>query len=179
MLANVDAKGRAVPCARFMGGREFAALNRLRADACTDADVAAIVEQRIFALPSFADTGGPFPGQRGRIVGAAPKGAAACYALASLYCALVTDHCLTALGATGDIVIEGSFTANLHYAAVLAALRPQQRAWLSDNAAGSVRGGFVLANGEAATATACNAVAPFRSADIGVYRDEWAAHCMP
>ncbi|WP_371866399.1 hypothetical protein [Duganella radicis] len=32
------------------------------------------------------------------------------HALASLYCALVTDHCLNGLGSYGAILIEDSFT---------------------------------------------------------------------
>jgi sugar (pentulose or hexulose) kinase len=179
MLANVDVRGRPIPCARFMGGREFETLNDLRGESCTDADVGDVIARRTFALPAFAAAGGPFPGRQGHIVGGAPGSAATRYALATLYCALVTDHCLTALRGRGDIIIEGSFTANRHYAALLAALRPRERVWLSDDGSGTVGGAFVLANwGRATPAPTLTPVAPFDRADVLGYRDEWAVRCV-
>jgi sugar (pentulose or hexulose) kinase len=74
MLANVDALGRPVACARFMGGREFAALNDPPAASCTPADIAAIVERGIFALPAFADPAAIHRTPRGRLRGTAGDG---------------------------------------------------------------------------------------------------------
>ena len=177
MLANVDVLGRPVACARFMGGREFAALNDPPAAGCTDVDIAALVERGVFALPAFADAGGPFMGRRGRLLGMIGKGEER-YALASLYCALLTDYCLSALGAEGDIVIEGSFTSNPYYAALLAALRPQQQVWLSSDAAGTVGGVYLLGNwGGVARAAPCAAVTPHDKCDLRVYRERWLQYC--
>jgi sugar (pentulose or hexulose) kinase len=178
MLANVDALGRPVACARFMGGREFAALNDPPAASCTPADIAAIVERGVFALPAFADAGGPFIGHRGRLLGGTAGDGGERYALASLYIALLTDYCLSALGAKGEIVIEGSFNSNAHYAALLAALRPRQQVWLSSDAAGTVGGAYLLGNwGNAAPATACAAVAAYRECDLLDYRERWLQYC--
>jgi L-fuculokinase len=178
MLANVDALGRPVACARFMGGREFAALNDPPAAGCTAADIAAIVERGAFALPAFAESGGPFIGRRGRLVGGLAGNGAERYALASLYCALLTDHCLSALRAEGDIVIEGSFTSNPHYAALLAALRPGQQVWRSSDAAGTIGGAYLLGNwGSPAPAAPCAAVAPYRECDLRAYRERWSQYC--
>lgn len=178
MLANVDVFGRPIACARFMGGREFAALNDPPAARCTAADIAAIVERGVFALPAFADAGGPFIGRRGRLLGGMAGSGGERYALASLYCALLTDYCLSALGAEGDIVIEGSFTPNPHYAALLAALRPQQQVWLSSDAAGTVGGAYLLGNwSNAAPATPCTAVAPYSECDLRAYRERWSQYC--
>src|SRR5690606_33021518 len=50
-LANVDAFGRAVPTARFMGGREFDLLVPEIADP-TEADIANVIARDIQVLPS-------------------------------------------------------------------------------------------------------------------------------
>lgn len=145
MLANLDAWGRPVACARFMGGREFAALNAQQADNCDWQDVAALVARGTLALPGFAPLGGGWPERRGEIRGPRPASPEQSYALASLYTALVTDDCLTRLASSGDIVIEGAFTANRHYAALLAALRPEQAVWVSDDRSGTTGGAYLLA----------------------------------
>ncbi len=70
-LANVDAFGNAVATARFMGGREYAAI--CGADAAlaqpSVADLETILASGALAVPSFADQGGPFREQVGHIVG--------------------------------------------------------------------------------------------------------------
>ena len=62
----------------------------------------------------------------GAITGRAPQDAAGRYALATLYCVLMTDYCLDALGAQGPITVEGAFIVNPWFGALLAAVRPQQ-----------------------------------------------------
>lgn len=173
MLANVDAYGRAVACARFMGGREFAALNSLDARDCASSDLDDIIRNGVFALPAFAETGGPFPGRTGRITGPDPATPASRNALATLYCALVTDHCMSALGCSGDIVIEGSFIANPHYAAVLAALRPQQRVLISQDAAGTVSGAYILGHWGGHFPVNNQPVSAYRNAALLDYQAQW------
>ena len=75
--ANVDLLGRPVACARFMAGREYAAIAGAdggdpRAEV---ADVEALVAAGTMALPSFTTSGGPFPGTggKGQIVGPAAR----------------------------------------------------------------------------------------------------------
>jgi L-fuculokinase len=145
MLANVDASGRAVACARFMGGREFSVLSAGQTDDCSWNDIATLVAQETLALPSFAPLGGPWPGRRGEIRGPQPASTQESYALATLYAALVTDNCLTRLKSRGEIVIEGAFTANRHFAALLATLRPEQAVWVSEDRSGTTGGAYLLA----------------------------------
>jgi hypothetical protein len=57
---------------------------------------------------------------------------------------LKTDYCLDALAATGVVMIEGSFTGNPHFAALLGELRPQQRVAVSDDTSGTTCGGWLL-----------------------------------
>jgi len=124
MLMNVDVRGRPVPTARFMGGREFAVLAGDHPAEAHEADVAAIVAAGVTALPAFSDQGGPFAGRKGRIVGEAPKTPAARTALATLYVALMTAHVLDRLEAPGDVIVEGGFNRSPAFAAVLAGLMP-------------------------------------------------------
>jgi sugar (pentulose or hexulose) kinase len=144
MLANTNALGQPVACMRFMGGREFAAIAGPAPQACTQDDLARLLARGTLALPCFAETGGPFAGSSGRITGPEPATPCERYALASLYCALVTDYCLDALGAGGPIAVEGSFTANPWFGALLAALRPHQAVSYSDDASGTTCGGWLL-----------------------------------
>lgn len=122
MLANVDALGRPTPSARFMGGREYAAIADGDAPPTLEA-AGAVVAAGALATPAFSAQGGPWRGRAGAIVGEVPATPGARSALASLYCALVTDDLLDRLGADGPVAIDGPFARNPVYVAALAALR--------------------------------------------------------
>lgn len=144
MLANTNVLGEAVSCMRFMGGREFAILAGQEPVTCTPSDISKLISQNTFALPCFAESGGPFSGQLAKISGQAPENMQERYALATLYCVLMTDYCLEKLGSEGDIIIEGSFTNNPYLAAMLASLRPQQNIALSNDTSGTTYGAWML-----------------------------------
>ncbi|MFZ6776058.1 FGGY-family carbohydrate kinase [Undibacterium sp. Ji83W] len=144
MLANTNVLGEAVSCMRFMGGREFATLAGQKPVTCAPYDINKLIAQNTFALPCFAESGGPFSGQLARISGQAPENMQERYALATLYCVLMTDYCLEKLGSEGDIIIEGSFTNNPYLAALLASLRPQQNIMLSNDTSGTTYGAWML-----------------------------------
>ncbi len=181
MLANVDATGRAVACAKFMGGREFAAIAGPAAAEATVEDLQAVIEAGLFALPSFADSGGPFSGRKGRIIGALPDRPAARAALATLYVALVTDHLLDRLGVTGPLVVEGSFARNRAFGAVLQQLRPAQPVEHAGDQSGTARGAALLAvwpdGFAAAGAPASSAADRIEIEGLARYRDAWIALC--
>jgi L-fuculokinase len=145
-LANVDAFGNPVPTARFMGGREYAAISG--ADALMTqpsvGDLEAVLESGALAVPSFADQGGPFREQVGRIVGDAPDAPRHRAALAAMYCALMTDCCLTMIEARGDIILEGRLASNDAFASALAALREPQPVFRSHDDTGTLRGAAAL-----------------------------------
>lgn len=125
MLANVDAFGSPVATARFPGGREYEAIagdNPLTRQPTLES-LKGVLEKRALALPSFADTGGPFVGQRGKLVNAEQLDACERGALATLYCALQTDLLLDLLGAPTPVIIDGPLTENPSYGPVLATLR--------------------------------------------------------
>jgi L-fuculokinase len=142
-LANVDVEGRPVATARFMGGREYAAI--AGAPASPDAaSLARVIASGAMALPCFAGQGGPFAARKGEIRGAVAT--ADLPALATLYLALMSDLMLTRLGVeTGDLIVEGSLAANAAYCALLADFRPAQPVSAGSDAAGTARGAALLA----------------------------------
>lgn len=176
MLANSNALGQAVPCMRFMGGREFAELAGGDAEPCGIADLQTLIEQATLALPSFAGASGPFGHRSGGIVGPAPANARQRYALATLYCVLMSDYCLTALGVNEDgaaIVVEGSFTGNPWFGRLLAALRPHQKISNTDDSSGTTCGGWMLHHWRRAPADRKQTAAPLHLAGWDDYKQHW------
>lgn len=142
-LANVDALGRPIACGRFMGGREYAAI----ADGGGNPDLDAIervITSGAIALPCFSGHGGPYATTKGVIRGEVAVRDRA--ALATLYCALVSDLMLTRMGAiSGDLIVEGTFAGNVPFCQALGALRPTQRVFAAEDTAGTARGAVMLA----------------------------------
>jgi sugar (pentulose or hexulose) kinase len=160
MLANVDVLGRATPTARFMGGREFAALlDGAPADAGTLDDVRRLIETGTMALPSFAPEGGPFKDRVGMLLRGADYlsckpsdslSSAERSALAAVYCAQVTAllvaHLWKGVSAISpSLVVEGPLASNSLYLSVLQALLPRHAlAFSSDALEGTARGAWLL-----------------------------------
>jgi sugar (pentulose or hexulose) kinase len=145
-VSNTDLLGRAVACARFMGGREHALIaghDHARPDI---ADVEALIAAGTVALPSFTDSGGPYPesGGRGLIAGPQPGSARARAALASLYVALMASASLDLLRSTNRLIVDGGFVDDPLLAPLLAALRPRQRVALSGQREGTAIGAALL-----------------------------------
>ena len=148
MVSNTDLEGRPVACTRFMGGREFAEIagqDGLAASP-TIADVETIIGRGTMALPSFTDSGGPFPGTggRGRIEGPVPATAEEKSALAALYVALATDVDLDLLSSKSNVVIDGSAAGNALFSGLLSALRPRQEVMISRESDGTALGASLL-----------------------------------
>ncbi|GAB1583368.1 FGGY-family carbohydrate kinase [Phyllobacterium phragmitis] len=123
-LVNVDAYGRPVPSARFMGGRAFELLTK-DSPANLDEAVAALPEvlsRQTMVLPSVVKGSGPFPARDMAWLNAENLTPSTRYAAASLYAALMTDVSLGLVGADGPVIIEGPFARNRIYTAALAHL---------------------------------------------------------
>jgi sugar (pentulose or hexulose) kinase len=178
---NTDAFGRPVACSRFMGGQEIAVIEaRAAKGAGTTGDLAALVHHGTFALPSFSDSGGPMPGTggKGRIVGPQPRTPGERAALGALYCALMTDQSLDAVGSVSDIVIDGPFGENTLFCAALAALRAPQRVFRSDLRDGTAAGAALVGGMSGKDDLPrlkidLSPVEPFREVDLAAYRTEW------
>ena len=144
LYANVDVTGTPVPCARFMGGREYQIIANGQTQSSEPASLLRVIASGVMALPSFTGQAGPYARRKGEITGAIAD--ADLPALATLHVALMTDDLLTRLGArTGDLVIEGSFGRNAAYCHLLAALRPAQSVRVSQDQSGTARGAALLA----------------------------------
>ncbi|MBX2839991.1 MAG: hypothetical protein KTR35_24255 [Gammaproteobacteria bacterium] len=144
-LANVTIHSEPVACSRFMAGREYAAIAGSETVHPTVDDLLNIIDDDIFALPSFTDTGGPFPGMAGMVQTHRNLTALDRHALASLYCALVCDESLTVCNATGDIIVEGAFAKNSLFLQCLAVFRTEQRLLASADSTGTTLGATLLA----------------------------------
>jgi sugar (pentulose or hexulose) kinase len=146
MLANIDATGRPIACARFMGGREFEAVcdqaGSWLGEQFDESDLQKIIDLEVFALPDFSDGSGPFGGRNNGFVG--DVNPISGIALATLYCALMIDYQLDMLGTQGKIFIEGAFLKNPLLCAVVNQLRTKQAVFLSNDDTGTVQGTKLL-----------------------------------
>lgn len=130
-LVNIDAYGRPVPSARFMGGREIETLIQLdtrQVDIKPDqpallATVPDLLASNAMVLPTFAAGYGPYPNAQGSWRNR-PDDWFAQRAAACLYAALVTDGALDLIGAKETLLVEGRFAEAEVFVRALAALRP-------------------------------------------------------
>lgn len=161
-LINVAVDGRSVPTARFMGGREFAALCAGADPALATADLLReVLAGGWQALPSWSDSGGPFVGRRGQVLrrgqpeATDPRAVPTSLrpALAALYCArmcgLLIDELLPAADPSGaPVILEGPFAHNEAFCIALAAHLRGRRTLLrcTDGIEGTARGAWLLAH---------------------------------
>jgi sugar (pentulose or hexulose) kinase len=144
MLANTSILGDPVPCARFMGGREVEEVCRLTnselTDDCDLNDVQHLIDDRVFATPSFTGFGGPFPSAVGGISGSPGSGKA----LALLYMSLMIDYELDLLQSSRDVIFGSAAEKNTLVCELLAQLRPEQNILVADSVAATVTGAWCL-----------------------------------
>ncbi|MGI9336873.1 MAG: FGGY-family carbohydrate kinase [Gammaproteobacteria bacterium] len=151
---NTSVRGAPIACSRFMGGREYEIVSGGTRAMATRSGVEAIVRNRVYALPSFTDSGGPVPGTGacGRIVGAL-EGEPAKAALATIYCALMANRAVGHISAEhvcggdqtdSEIVIDGAFTANAPFCRLIAALNPGRRVSVARTPEGTAQGAAAL-----------------------------------
>ena len=183
MLANVDIFGQPLATARFMGGREYAAIAAIAgSDAATPTvqDLRRVIATGAMALPTFADAGGPFQGRAGLIQGGDELSAGERAALASVYIALVVEVMLDLLGASDTVVIDGPLAANPLVPGLLAMLLPGSTRVASTPASGAGAGALALALGDAMPPPALpdRRVEPLPLAGFSAYRSAWRARCL-
>lgn len=146
-LANIDAFGRPVPSARFMGGREFELLTSPREPA--PAAVANVLRQGIALCPSVVQGSGPFPGRHAHWTH--PRdglGDDEVFAATSFYLAMMTAECLALTGAENHTVVEGPFAGNALYLRMLAAATGRPVEAVRRSATGTSIGAALLARME-------------------------------
>ena len=171
-LANVDAHGRPVPTARFMGGREFDALVPNIAEP-TDTDIAHVIANDIQVLPSFTPGVGPFGGLTGRWT-ADPETLTAGQrtAAASLYLALMARTCLDLCGLGRRITLEGPLARNRLFGQALAALAGVP-VLASGDATGTSLGASLLFGGTIAPTVGSPPFEPLQVDGLDTYVARW------
>lgn len=173
MLANVDVEGNPVPCIRFMGGREYAETCVITSSAIgqrtTEEDIAQIIRDGVIALPNFSGGSGPFGDRAPEIRGTPHNGAA----LATLYCALMVDHCLDLLQVKGDVVIVSGYLKNPLLCALIGQLRGVQPVYQSSDEAGTIRGVAQLTTWSAPVSLTPQLCVPSEINGLNDYRSSW------
>jgi sugar (pentulose or hexulose) kinase len=171
-LANVDAFGRPVPTARFMGGREFDAMIGSYVEPGAE-EIEVVLGQGIQALPSFAPGVGPFPaGAGGWTCDPATLSPGERSAATALYLALVTQACLELCGLGHEIIIEGPFARNELFAAALAQLTGVPVSASTDST-GTSLGASMLFGGARTGAAGGRIVPPLGSPALPGYAARW------
>ncbi|MET0498385.1 MAG: FGGY family carbohydrate kinase [Steroidobacteraceae bacterium] len=175
MLANVNVAGEPVATARFMGGREYAAIA-----GCEDVPEAAaldsVLQRSVMAHP-------PRDGNEPVIRDVGSVSRAERVALATLYCALMTDLLIEQLGASGEVFVDGPLAKNRFFAPLLAALGENRRVTLAD--ASAPNPGLWLAGvlepetaAEEPTAVPELELPVATIAALDSYRDRWRAFAL-
>ncbi|MBT9386206.1 FGGY-family carbohydrate kinase [Pseudooceanicola sp. CBS1P-1] len=174
-LVNVNALGQPVPSARFMGGRAYEVIRDGSTATPTDADRAEVLSG-VALLPSVTPDSGPFQGRRHGWTRSPATEGAKMLAL-SWYLALVTDTCLTLVGAEGPVIVEGPFGRNADYTGMLACLRPEG-VRVATSATGTSIGAALLFEDRRSGDT--RAIAPPADAEaLRAYAARWQALTAP
>lgn len=148
-LVNVDARGQAVPSARFMGGREYELIQQGHASSPSAHDIAEVLASSLMILPSVDPRSGPYQGRQMRWSNDAPDvGTGRRSAALSFYLAMMTDTCLELTGATGPTIVEGPFARNAEFVTMLGAATGRP-VLTSEAATGTSIGAALLMGGSA------------------------------
>lgn len=187
MLANVDVFGRATPTARFMGGRDFAALLRgAAAQAGSASALAQLIGAGIMALPAPAGRSGEGPklkraGQPMHADEHRRMPAAQRASLGALYCALMTAAGVERLWHDTPVdghrvIVEGPLATNALYLALLQALLPGHRCLANpDPLEGTAAGAAALCHWPQPAGCTLQPVTACAPAGLADYRREWLA----
>ncbi len=178
-LVNVDAFGKPIPSARFMGGREIETLSATTAqnlDILTNPPelpgaMAALVRNGVSIVPTLTPGCGPFPKSRGRWTGI-PRDPFERQAAICLYAALVADVSLDLIGAKERLLIEGRFAEAPLFVRALARLRPGSKTYVSDARNDASYGALRLVNPDLPPPSALREVRPLDQ-DLAGYRERW------
>jgi sugar (pentulose or hexulose) kinase len=178
-LVNVDAFGRPIPSARFMGGREIETLNAagppgidlLSHPSELLGAIPAVLRDGAGIVPTMTPGSGPFPHGRGGWLGM-PSDPFERQAAICLYAALVADVSLNLIGAQDRLLIEGRFAEVPVFVRALASLRPGSKVYVSDTHNDVSYGALHLLNPELPPSFGLLEVSPLDQ-DLAGYRERW------
>ena len=178
-LINVDAYGKLIPSARFMGGRELELLNARCAERLDHAPdqarildaIGEVVSAESMALPTLAPGFGPYPNAVHRWC-CEPTQPDARRAASGLYAALAMDTALGLIDAREIILVEGRFAEAEVFVRALAALRPDTAVYVSHAHDGVPYGALRLSNPGLPPPGTLRRVEPL-AIDLTAYADRW------
>jgi len=181
-LVNVDAFGRPVPSARFMGGREIESLIEIdtgRIDIAPDQPaildaVVPVLASKAMVLPTLAPGCGPFPDSKHCWLHR-PNDWFERRAAASLYAALVADASLDLIGSRDRLLVEGRFAKAQVFVRALAALRPDTQVFVANEDNDVSFGALRLIDPGLKPRGKLSQVNPLDH-DLVTYRDSWRHH---
>jgi sugar (pentulose or hexulose) kinase len=181
-LINVDVHGSPIPSARFMGGREAELLAALNIHALTENyDPQRLIERLptllktgATAFPTFVQGCGPFPEAKGewRHKPADPGDQRA---ITGLYLALMADASLNLIGSRDRLLIEGRFAEAMIFVRALAALRPEQKVYVSNAHNDVPYGALRLIHSDLPPPSPLTEIEPL-DVDFRAFAEEWRAH---
>ncbi|MDV7144327.1 FGGY-family carbohydrate kinase [Tropicimonas sp. TH_r6] len=181
-LINVNALGRPVPSARFMGGREYALLMGKDRVEPTEQDIADVLDRQAMLLPAVVSESGPFRGRKPAWTveeAALTPGQRA--AVVSLYLAMMAETCLSMIGARGPTLTEGPFARNRLFLDMLAEATGRPVLLPSGSATGTSIGAALLTRGAGAALCDKPKAHPSLGTDLAhalqTYADTWHRAC--
>jgi sugar (pentulose or hexulose) kinase len=183
-LINADVHGMPVASARLMGGREAELLSAPDDNAVTEhfdaqrqiARLPDLLKSGAAALPSFVSGCGPFP----HAVGSwrnRPADPAGLRSVIGLYLALMSDASLSLIESRDQLVIGGRFAEDPIYVGALAALRPQQRVFVSQSQDDVSFGALRLVHPHVSPRSRLTRIEPIR-VDLQAFAEEWRLHSL-
>jgi sugar (pentulose or hexulose) kinase len=180
-LVNIDVLGRPVPSARFMGGREAELIGGIDSFALTEnyhpdallARLPQLIASGACAYPSFVHGVGPFPDARGEWHNK-PADPGDQRAITGVYLALMANAALDLIGSRDCLLIEGRFAEAVIFIRALAALRPQQKVFVSNAHQDVAYGALRLVHPQLQPPSQLTAVEPL-SVDLRTYVEQWRA----
>lgn len=180
MTLNADISGQPLGGTLTMGGREFSGIagEGNSAERAARDELSRLIADQTFALPSFGQDDGLFPGsaRKGRIEGPLPQDDTARLTLAVLTAALLTTECLHALDNQGTVVLDGAFLKDPLFAPLVAALNPGRPTCFNRQADGVAAGAALLAtHGQAGRTVAVDLeqAEPLELAGLTAYAERW------
>lgn len=177
-LINVNAMGEPVASARFMGGREYELATEKPYPEPTEDILAVVLKEKFMLLPAVVPNTGPYQGRQSswRQNNEPPVGSMQRGTAVALYLALVTSQCLELIGHQGSVIVEGPFSDNWVYLAMLSATT-NAPVLSAVGMTGTSQGAALLSNTDRKQPVNCDQIMPQNdhiSELMRKYADEWS-----
>lgn len=180
MIMGADIGGAPLIGSLSMAGRAFSDIagEGFEEVEVHEDDFVKLVQADVMALPTFGKEDGMFPGtaNKGRITGPAPQSRSEKKALALLHSALQVAECISMLGGSKHVVLDGAYAKDPLYASLLAAILGGRDIETNPVASGVALGAAKLAMGadNANFSNELNIFRPLTIPGIETYAQRWS-----